>query len=239
MKNNSSFKHYLEVSLKGLFWLLPIVAIILVLLWVYEKVKNIADSIFEMIGFAPQKNEFLWIVLVVIIFSVLLYIIGHLMETRVANFFEKLFTKIPGFSTLKDIIGIFNSSKEGQNKVLVVAIRGFASQGYNIGLMYSQNESIIKEHYTVTLSQTPIPNGGYLFEVHRDNIFVLEEATFDDNLQYLLSMGVKSLTEIMQVESKSLENLTPLVQYLNKHEEPEEIVIEELKKSALKNDKNK
>ena len=139
------------------------------------------------------------------------------METKLAGFAEKLFHKIPGYSTLKDIIGIFNSSKQGETKVLVVAIRGFASEGYNIGLMYSQNESIIKDHYTVTLSQTPIPNGGYMFEVHKDNIFVIEEAVFDDNLQYLLSMGVKSMADIMKVEPKSLDQLLTISQWLDKN----------------------
>jgi uncharacterized membrane protein len=132
------------------------------------------------------------------------------METKLANFFDNLLAKIPGYSTIKDIIGIFNSSKKGDTKILVVVIKGFAKQGYNIGLMYSQKESIIKDHYTVTLSQTPIPNGGYMFEVHKDNIFILEEATFDNNLQYLLSMGVKSLVDILKTEPKDINELSSL-----------------------------
>lgn len=130
---------------------------------------------------------------------------------------QKILSRIPGYSTIKDIISIFNSSKDEENKVLVVAIKGFASQGYNIGLMYSQTESIIKDHYTVTLSQTPIPNGGYMFEVHKDNIFVIEEATFDHNLQYLLSMGVKSIKDIVGVEPKATEEFTTLESYLSKN----------------------
>ena len=101
--------------------------------------------------------------------------------------------------------------------MLVVAIRGFANEGYNIGLMYSQKESIIKDHYTVTLSMTPIPNGGYMFEVHKDNIFVLEDATFDDNLQYLLSMGVKSFREVTNKESKNPSELVLLSEWLDVH----------------------
>ena len=128
------------------------------------------------------------------------------MKTRIADIFETLFSKMPFYSTIKDIIGIFNASKKGDTKVLVVAIRGFATEGYNIGLMYSQKPSIIKNHYTVTLSQTPIPNGGYMFEVYEDNIWVIEEATFDNNLQYLLSMGVKSLSDIVGIESKNIED---------------------------------
>jgi uncharacterized membrane protein len=139
------------------------------------------------------------------------------MKTKLAGFFESLLEKIPGYQTIKDIINIFNSSKEGEHKVLVVAIRGFANEGYNIGLMYSQKESIIKDHYTVTLSMSPIPNGGYMFEVHKDNIFVIENATFDDNLQYLLSMGVKSFADILKTGPKTLNELPLLSDWLEEN----------------------
>ncbi len=205
---NNKLKHFFELVLQGLFWLLPIVVITMIILWIYDKIDLIVSGIFGLIGFTPQNNEILWFLLVIVLLIVSLYFIGHFMETRLANLTESVFNKIPGYSTVKDIIGIFNSSKKGETKVLVVAIRGFANEGYNIGLMYSQNESIIKDHYTVTLSQTPIPNGGYMFEVHKDNIFVIQEATFDDNLQYLLSMGVKSMKDILGTEAKDFSQLT-------------------------------
>ena len=215
-KEQSAFKHFLEVMLQGIFWLLPIVAIIVVLLWLYNQIDFLVHSVFNVVGFTPQNNEFLWLLIVVFLFMLLLYLVGHFMETRLAGFTEKIFNKIPMYSTIKDIVGIFNSSKKGETKVLVVAIRGFANQGYNIGLMYSQRESVIKDHFTVTLSQTPIPNGGYMFEVHKDNIFIVEEAIFDDNLQYLLSMGVKSLADIIKVEPKNLDDFVSLSDWLQK-----------------------
>lgn len=214
MKNNK-LKHFLELVVQGLFWLLPIVVITMIVLWLYEKLDFVVNSVFNTIGFHPENDHFLWFLLVIAVFVVLLYIVGHFMETRLANLAEKIFNKIPGYSTIKDIVGIFNSSKKGDTKVLVVMIKGFANEGYNIGLMYSQSESIIKDHYTVTLSQTPIPNGGYLFEVHKNNIFVIEEATFDDNLQYLLSMGVKSLSEIVDIKPKSLDELISFDKWLD------------------------
>ena len=201
-------------TIQGLFWILPIAAILMIIFWIYDKIDHLVNLLLNFVGINPQNNEFLWVVGVLSILILILYIIGYLIKTQLAHYVESLFLDIPGFSTLKDIIGIFNSSKEGANKVLVVAIRGFASEGYNIGLMYSQSESIIKEHYTVTLSQTPLPNGGYLFEVHRENIFVIEEAIFDDNLQYLLSMGVKSMADILKVQPKELNELIRLDRWL-------------------------
>jgi len=205
-------------TIQGLFWILPIAAILMIIFWIYDKIDHLVNLLLNFVGINPQNNEFLWVVGVLSILILILYIIGYLIKTQLAHYVESLFLDIPGFSTLKDIIGIFNSSKEGANKVLVVAIRGFASEGYNIGLMYSQSESIIKEHYTVTLSQTPLPNGGYLFEVHRENIFVIEEAIFDDNLQYLLSMGVKSMADILKVQPKELNELIRLDRWLEQRD---------------------
>lgn len=216
MRNNKTVKHFIHTALQGLFGLLPVVIIVVLILWLYGKIGLLVNQAFKLVGFAPEKNEFLWFILVIIIFLLILYVIGHLMKTRLVGFFESLLAKIPGYSTIKDIINIFNSSKEGENQVLVVAIRGFANEGYNIGLMYSQKESIIKDHYTITLSMSPIPNGGYMFEVHKDNIFIIEEATFDDNLQYLLSMGVKSFAGILKSEPKSLDELILLSDWLEK-----------------------
>jgi len=216
--DNSKVKHFFELVVQGLFWILPIAVIAMIVFWLYEKIDVIVNGIFSLIGFTPENNHFLWFLLVIFLLIVLLYVVGHFVETRLANWTQSLLEKIPGYSTIKDIIGIFNSSKKGETKVLVVAIRGFANEGYNIGLMYSQKESIIKDHYTVTLSQTPIPNGGYMFEVHKDNIFVIEEATFDDNLQYLLSMGVKSIKDIIGIEAKSLKEFTTLESWIaNSH----------------------
>lgn len=212
--NYKLIKHFLQTALQGFFGLLPIIIVITVILWLYGKIDQLTGWMFKSVGFAPENHQFLWFLLALSIFLFLLYIMGHLMKSKLIGFFESLLKKIPGYGTIKDIINIFNSSKEGENKVLVVAIKGFTVEGYNIGLMYSQKESIIKDHYTVTLSMSPIPNGGYMFEVHKDNIYVIDKATFDDNLQYLLSMGVKSFADILRTEPKTLDELVLFSEWL-------------------------
>jgi uncharacterized membrane protein len=83
--------------------------------------------------------------------------------------------------------------------------------------MYSTQESVIKDHYTITLSSmSPIPNGGFIFEVHKDRIFVIDGAKFKDNLAYLLSMGGKSLANILGIEPQ--EKLTPFSEWLENHQ---------------------
>lgn len=215
--NFNPLKHFLHTALQGLFGLLPILVIAIILVWLYAKIDQLTGWMFKLVGFTPENHQFLWFLLALFLFTFVLYIMGHLMKTKLIGLFESLLKKIPGYQTIKEIINIFNSSKEGENRVLVVAIRGFGIEGYNIGLMYSQKESIIKDHYTVTLSMSPIPNGGFMFEVPKSNIYVIEKATFDDNLQYLLSMGVKSFTEVLKTEPKTLDQLVPLSNWLEVH----------------------
>ena len=212
-----TLQHFTKIVLQGLFWLLPIVAILIILSWVYGKITMMVDWVFRFTGFEPNSHVFLWGLLVIFIFFVILYLLGWLVKTRFTDMFEYFFCKIPGYNTIKGLIGIFNSSKEGKNQVLVVAIKGFANEGYNIGLMYSQKESIIKDHYTVTLSMSPIPNGGFMFEVHKSNISIIENASFDNNLQYLLSMGVRSFAEVTKKEPIAYEDLLTLKEWLEKH----------------------
>lgn len=212
------FTNFIQRAVKGLFGILPAALILMILSWIYGKIHSIVNSyIFTPIGFSPKANEPLWIALFLIFFLFILYMLGFLIETRLASLFDRLMAKIPGYKTVKDMIGIFNSSKQSQTKVLVVAISGFGSKdSYNIGLMYSQKESIIKDHYTVSLSMSPIPNGGFMFEVNKKEIFVIEEASFDHNLQYLLSMGVKSLAEILKTKPKPINELIPFEKWLEK-----------------------
>ncbi len=215
--NYNPIRHFLRTALQGLFGLLPIIVIAIILVWLYAKIDQLTGWMFKLVGFTPENHQFLWFLLALFLFTFVLYIMGHLMKTKLIGLFESLLKKIPGYQTIKEIINIFNSSKEGENRVLVVAIRGFGIEGYNIGLMYSQKESIIKDHYTVTLSMSPIPNGGFMFEVPKSNIYVIDKATFDDNLQYLLSMGVKSFTEVLKTEPKTLDQLVPLSNWLEVH----------------------
>lgn len=207
--------HFISVLVKGIFWLAPIVAITLLILWVYDKINSLTATMFSLFGLNPQNHIFIWTIIGLALLGLIAFIIGTLVETRLGDFVQRIYSKIPGYETIKELINIFNTSKSGEQKVLVVLIKGFANSGYNIGLMYSTKESVVKDHYTVTLSMTPIPNGGYMFEVHKDNIYVIEEASFDSNLQYLLSMGVKSLAEIVNIKSKKIEEFKTVSEYLD------------------------
>lgn len=206
--------HIITVILKGLFWLAPIAAITIIVLWIYEKIDILTGYLFTTVGFEPTNYPVLWTLLGLAIFAFLAYVLGVFVETGLMNFIPTIYSKIPGYSTIKEVINIFNTSKSGEKKVLVVLVKGFSSDEYNVGLMYSTKESVVKDHYTVVLSMTPIPNGGYMFETHKDKIWVIEEATFDSNLQYLLSLSVKSLPEILGTKPKAIDEYKTISQYL-------------------------
>jgi len=194
------FKKIFNTVLQGFFWILPILLIVFIVNWLFTKASILTRILFDGLGVNTSEYFLLWVIAGVVITLLALWIIGGIATMRVASFFESLIKKVPLYSTVKDIVDIFNSSKKGKNNVLVVAIKGFTHSGYNIGLMYSTKESILKDHYTVTLSMSPIPNGGFMFEIHQDNILVIEGAQFNDNLNYLLSMGTKSMSEILEQE---------------------------------------
>ncbi len=211
---SKSKNHAFSTIIKGLFWLAPIVAITLIILWMYKHISSLTSFLFNTIGFNIESSPFLWTIFGVLLLGGIAYLIGILVETKLSDIIEKIYSKIPGYGTIKELIDIFNTSKSGEKKVLVVLIKGFTNEGYNIGLMYSTKQSVVTDHYTVTLSMTPIPNGGYMFEVPKDKIYVIEAATFDSNLQYLLSMGVKSLADIIKTEPKKIEEFKTLEEFL-------------------------
>lgn len=216
--------HIIAVILKGLFWLAPIAAISMIIIWIYEKFNILTGYLFTLIGFEPDNYPILWTFVGVAFIAFFAYVLGVFVEIGLVNFIQKLYSKVPGYSTIKELVNIFNTSKSGEKKVLVVLIRGFSKKDYNVGLMYSTKESVVKDHFTVVLSMTPIPNGGYMFEVHKDKIRVIKEATFDSNLQYLLSMGVKSLAEIIKIEPKPIDEFVTLDQYLGELKENKSLI---------------
>ncbi|CAC9443668.1 hypothetical protein BSPLISOX_876 [uncultured Gammaproteobacteria bacterium] len=209
------FKKLFNTALQGFFWILPILLIIFIANWLFEKAAMLTHILFSRTNVNTEEHLILWTIVGVIIIVLALLIIGNIATTRFASAFDLFIKKVPLYSTIKDIVDIFNSSKKGKNEVLVVAIKGFTQSGYNIGLMYSTKESIVKNHYTVTLSMSPIPNGGFMFEVHQDDILVIEGAKFNDNLNYLLSMGTKSMTEILNQDSNN--SLISFTQWRQKH----------------------
>ena len=211
MKNNK----FITTAIQGLFWLIPIIAIVVLSAILFDKIVVINKSIVEFIGLS--STEYVPVILLVglISFILLSYTVGYVLNTFIGDWLNKLIHKIPFYKNLTDFINLFNSAKSGKKDVLVVAIKGFGQNSYNIGLMYNTNESIIKGRYSVVVSHMPM-QGGFIFEVLGDEIYVIKEATFNNNFEYLLTSASSSIADIMKVKPVDIDELPTLLEYLKK-----------------------
>ena len=210
MKNKIA--DFFTTSLQGFFWLIPIVAIGVILVVVFEKLASINAIIASFLGIQVSSNSILFVLCGLVCIVIVCYIAGHILNTFLGEWFNKIIHKIPYYKNIADFFELFNSAKSGDQDVLVVAIKGFGVNSYNIGLMYNTNESLIKGHYSVVLSHMPL-QGGFIFEVPGDEIYVIKEAKFNHNLEYLLTSASRSMADILKVEPVEIGSLITLENY--------------------------
>jgi len=210
MKNKIS--NFFTVSLQGFFWLIPIIAIVVVFIIVFDKLSQINSFIASFIGMNADESSVLFVLVAFIGVIVLCYVAGKILNTFLGEWVNTLIHKIPFYKNIAEFFELFNSAKSGEQDVLVVAVKGFGTNSYNIGLMYNTNESIIKGHYSVVLSHMPL-QGGFIFEVLGEEIYVIKEAKFNNNLEYLLTSASRSMADILKVEPKEIESFTTLLEY--------------------------
>ena len=210
MKNKIA--DFFTTSLQGFFWLIPIVAIGIILVVVFEKLSAINATIANFLGIQASSNSILFVLCGLVCIVIVCYIAGHILNTFLGEWFNKIIHKIPYYKNIADFFELFNSAKSGDQDVLVVAIKGFGVNSYNIGLMYNTNESLIKGHYSVVLSHMPL-QGGFIFEVPGDEIYVIKEAKFNHNLEYLLTSASRSMADILKVEPVEIGSLITLENY--------------------------
>ncbi len=209
MKNNN----FITTSIQGLFWMIPIIAIVILSIILFDKLVIINKLIVDFVGL--DSKDYIPLIIFFGLVSVVLlsYTVGYILNTVVGDWLNKLIHKIPFYKNLTDFINLFNSAKSGKKDVLVVAVKGLGQNSYNIGLMYNTNESIIKGHYSVVISHMPL-NGGFIFEVPGEEIYVIKEATFNNNFEYLITSASSSLSDIMKVKPIDINELETLDEYI-------------------------
>lgn len=215
MKNKIS--NFFTTAVQGFFWLIPIVAIIIVFIILFNKLSILNYSIANFLGIESSKNSIVFVLVALLGVVLICYIAGKILNTFLGEWFNTLIHKIPFYKNIADFFELFNSAKSGEQDVLVVAVKGFGINSYNIGLMYNSNESIIKGHYSVVLSHMPL-QGGFIFEVSAEEIYVIKEAKFNHNLEYLITSASRSMADILKIEPIEIEKLITLQEYkqLNK-----------------------
>jgi uncharacterized membrane protein len=210
MKNKIS--NFFTTTLQGFFWLVPIVAIVIVFAMLLDKLSAVNRTIANFLGMNADESSFLFVVVAFVGVVVLCYIAGKILNTFLGEWFNILIHKIPFYKNIADFFELFNSAKSGEQDVLVVAVKGFGVKNYNIGLMYNTNESLIKGHYSVVLSHMPL-QGGFIFEVAGNEIYVIKEARFNHNLEYLITSASRSMADILKIQPVDINLLTTLSEY--------------------------
>lgn len=210
MKNKIS--NFFTTVLQGFFWLVPIVAIGIVLVIVFEKLSTMNTFIANFLGIQTNPNSVLFVSCALGCVVIVCYIAGKILNTFLGDWFNSIIHKIPYYKNIADFFELFNSAKSGEQDVLVVAIKGFGMNSYNIGLMYNTNESLIKGHYSVVLSHMPL-HGGFIFEVPGSDIYVIKEAKFNHDFEYLLTSASRSMADILKTEPKGIASFVTLEEY--------------------------
>ena len=210
MKNKIS--NFFTTSLQGFFWLVPIIAIGVVFAIVFEKLSAINAAIANFVGVEANPNSIVFVLCGFVCVVIVCYIAGKILNTFLGEWFNNIIHKIPFYKNIADFFELFNSAKSGEQDVLVVAIKGFGVNSYNIGLMYNTKESLIKGHYSVVLSHMPL-QGGFIFEVPGNEIHVIQEAKFNHNLEYLLTSASRSMADMLKIEPVEIDSLITLIEY--------------------------
>lgn len=200
----------------GLLATVPVYAIYAIFNMAYEKTKVIVSTIFDPIEIVTTENSILLILLAGSLLGIFCLLVGWLISTRIGGvtheFFEKLLIKLPFYETIKNFLKVITS--DGKNS-LVVLSRSFSDDSYCIGTVNSIKESPVKGYYDILISTSPVPNGGYNFMTNSDRIYVLEGVKYSHYIEYLLSMGTKTIVDIAGIESKPIEEYQILTEWIN------------------------
>ncbi|SEH68613.1 conserved hypothetical protein, membrane [Bathymodiolus azoricus thioautotrophic gill symbiont] len=110
------FKKIFHTALQGFFWILPILLIVFIANWLFEKAAILTHILFSRTNANTEEYLLLWVMIGIIIIVLALSIIGSIATTRLASAFDLFIKKVPFYSTIKDIVDIFNSSKKVKMK---------------------------------------------------------------------------------------------------------------------------
>lgn len=53
-------KHFFEIVLQGLFWVLPVALITIVVFWLFGKIDFLVNSVLDFVGVNSDSNPIFW-----------------------------------------------------------------------------------------------------------------------------------------------------------------------------------
>jgi uncharacterized membrane protein len=181
----------------GILIVVPIVAAILILRWLFFTIDNMLQPVAEsLLGYTiPGLGLVIIVVLIYLAGLVATNVIGR----RLIRYGESLLARVPLFRYLytgiKQILQSFATTGEGG--FLQVVLVEFPKKGMRaIGFVTSESRVESGEKLlNVFIPTSPNPTSGYL-EIVRENDIIKTNISIDDALKMVLSVGKVSLQEV-------------------------------------------
>jgi len=181
----------------GILVVVPIIIAILILVWLFNYIDNIAQPVAEsLLGRTIPGLGFGIMVL-------LIYLTGlvatSLIGKRLIRYGESLLARVPMFryvyTGIKQIMEAFATPREGG--FLQVVLVEFPKQGMRaIGFVTSESRTESGEKLlNVFIPTSPNPTSGYL-EIVRESDVIRTNISVDDALKMVLSGGKVSIQEV-------------------------------------------
>ena len=181
----------------GILVVVPIVAAILILRWLFLTFDNILQPVAEsLLGYTlPGLGLCITVVLIYLAGVVATNVIGR----RLIRYGESLLARVPLFRYLytgiKQILQSFATPSEGG--FLQVVLVEFPKKGMRV-IGFVTSESCVESGeklLTVFIPTSPNPTSGYL-EIVKENDIIKTNISIDDALKMVLSAGKVSLQEV-------------------------------------------
>jgi uncharacterized membrane protein len=181
----------------GILVVVPIIIAILILVWLFNYIDNIAQPVAEsLLGRTIPGLGFGILVLLIYLTGV---VATSLIGNRLIRYGESLLARVPLFRYLytgiRQILQSFTSPREGG--FLQVVLVEFPKKGMRaIGFVTSESRVKSDEKlFSVFIPTSPNPTSGYL-EIVRESDIIKTDISVDDALKMVLSAGKVSLQEV-------------------------------------------
>ena len=181
----------------GILVVVPIIIAILILVWLFNYIDNIAQPVAE--SLLGRTIPGLGLGILVLLIYLTGVVATSLIGNRLIRYGESLLARVPLFRYLytgiRQILQSFTSPREGG--FLQVVLVEFPKKGMRaIGFVTSESrvESGVKL-FSVFIPTSPNPTSGYL-EIVRESDIIKTDISVDDALKMVLSAGKVSLQEV-------------------------------------------
>ena len=181
----------------GILVVVPIIIAILILVWLFNYIDNIAQPIAE--SLLGRTIPGLGLGILVLLIYLTGVVATSLIGNRLIRYGESLLARVPLFRYLytgiRQILQSFTSPREGG--FLQVVLVEFPKKGMRaIGFVTSESRVESGEKlFSVFIPTSPNPTSGYL-EIVRESDIIKTDISVDDALKMVLSAGKVSLQEV-------------------------------------------